>query len=186
LYNLLLRFFSPYKKFLKYVGPFARNYYEDDHVAVFGLWTVDNFAVQTGKFRPGDLDELEERFRRVPAQKLRIVAAHHPLVAIRHPRIDEDLRRVIAAGPHLLLWGHEHQSGVDPLLPGRTFPLALSSGTSASTRTRAEANSFNYVCVTAEGLTVEIYRHSKILGAFEAIDRRVVRREEGPGPLLRT
>ena len=87
LYNLFLRFLSPYKKFLKYLGPFAQNYYEDERLAVFGLWTVDNFSVKTGRLSAKDLDSLEQKFKNIPEHKLKIIASHHPLATLKHKHL---------------------------------------------------------------------------------------------------
>lgn len=173
LYNLFLRFFSPYKKFLRYLGPFAQNYYEDEELAVYGMWTVDNFAVQTGKVRKRDLNEVEEKFSQLGESKIKIIASHHPLLAIDHPQIKEHMKRILDLSPHFLMWGHEHQSGVTSLHADKMFPMILASGTSASTRTRSESNSFNYLTFNQDDFVVEVYRHSKILGGFEVIDRKV-------------
>ena len=171
LYNLFLRFLSPYKKFLKYLGPFAENYYEDDTVAVFGLWTVNNFAVQTGKLRRKDLSDIENKFRSIPKHKIKIIASHHPLLSIEHPKIKEDLDRLLNLAPHFFLWGHVHQSSIHPFGKELNSPVILSSGTSASIRTRHEANSFNYLTIYEDRIVVEIFRHSEILGRFETVDR---------------
>lgn len=169
LYNLFLRFLSPYKKFMKYLGPFSKNYYEDDDIAIFGLWTVDNFSVKTGKLREQDMKELEKKFSEVPSSKIKIVACHHPLISMK-----SDMERLLNLAPHLLMWGHEHQSGIQQLNEKERFPMILSSGTSTSSRTRAEANSFNYVTVNENEFVIEIYRHSRLLGGFEVIDRKVI------------
>lgn len=169
LYNLFLRFLSPYRKYMKYLGPFSKNYFEDDDIAVFGLWTVDNFSVKTGKIRKKDLDQLEKKFSEVPASKIKIVACHHPLISMK-----SDMERLLNLSPHFLMWGHEHQSGIQQVNEKEQFPMILSSGTSTSTRTRTEANSFNYVTVNEKDFVIEIYRHSRLLGGFEVIDRKVV------------
>lgn len=174
LYNLFLRLLTPYRKFMRYLGPFSKNYYEDDDIAVFGLWTVDNFTVKTGKLRESDLKDVEEKFSQVPDSKIKIIASHHPLISMNHPRVKQDLERLMKLSPHFLMWGHEHQSNVMSMNKDRIFPLILSSGTSASTRTRAEANSFNFVTFNQKDFVIEIYRHSKLLGGFEVIDRKVV------------
>lgn len=162
LYNLFLRFFSPYKKFLRYLGPFAQNYFENEDVAVFGMWTTDNFTIQSGKLHEKDLDELKEKFRTVPAHKIKIIACHHPI------KSDKKLHEALSTNPHFILWGHTHQSGVSKL----ENTLLLVSGTSTSTRTKTEANSFNYMTFNNDEVVIEIYRHSKMLKAFEVIDRQ--------------
>ncbi len=155
LYNLFLRFLSPYKKFLRYMGPFAQNFYEDEDIAIYGMWTTNNFRVQSGELRKKDINELKEKFSRVPDHKIKIIACHHPVGD-----------KLLNLNPDFILWGHEHQSGVRKI--DNTFMLA--AGTSTSSRTRAEANSFNYISIDDNNLKIEVYRHSKNLKAFEVID----------------
>ena len=172
LYNLFLRFFSPYKKFLRYLGPFAQNYYEDENVAIYGLWTVDNFAIQSGKLRGSDLEEIEAKFRAVGPEKIKIIACHHPLFSIRHPTIKKDLTRLMDLKPHFFMWGHEHQSSVSSVLDDEIYPIILASGTSTSSRVRIEANSFNYMTFTEEGFSVEIFHHFKSHQKFEVVEKK--------------
>lgn len=173
LYNLFLRFFSPYKKFLRYLGPFAQNYYEDENVAVFGLWTVDNFTIQSGKLRAEDLEEIEEKFRNVSPEKIKIIACHHPLFSIRHPKIKKDLTRLMDLKPHFILWGHEHQSSISSVHENELYPIILASGTSVSSRIRIEANSFNYMTFTDEGFSIEIFHHFKSHHKFDVVEKKM-------------
>jgi 3',5'-cyclic AMP phosphodiesterase CpdA len=182
LYNLFLRFLSPYKKFLRYLGPFAQNYYEDEQIAIFGLWTVDNFSVKNGKLRKRDLQEITEKFRAAPEHKIKIVACHHPLFKLDQSELKVDVKELMKLSPHFFLWGHEHQSGITSLHENELFPIVLASGTTTSSRTRVEANSFNYITFDNDKLMVEIFRHSKLLGGFEVIDERIFKLDKRGGP----
>lgn len=184
LYNLWLRFFKPYRKFLKYLGPFSQNYYEDEDVAIFGLWTVNNFAAHTGKLRQSDLQEIESRFKNVPAKKIKIIACHHPLLSIKHPRIKNDIARIMKLSPHFILWGHEHQSAIVHMSENEIFPIILAAGTSTSSRVRSEANSFNYIRFMNDQIHIEIYRHSKNKESFELFDRKEFKLREDERPPL--
>lgn len=183
LYNLFLRFFSPYKKFLSYVGPYAQNYYEDQDVALYGLWTVNQFAIEDGILREKDLKEVEEKFRRVPEGKIKILAAHHPLLEM------EQVERLMGLRPHLLLWGHEHQGLIHSVNKESLYPLVIAAGTTTSSRVRNEANSFNYLTFSSDTLKVEVFRHSKLLNTFEPVDvkeffLRENKKREGTRPSL--
>ena len=182
LYNLWLRFLTPYKKFLKYLGPYSQNYYEDDDIAVFGLWTVNNFAATTGRLRKRDLLQIEEKFQNVPDGKLKIIACHHPLLSIQHPRIKNDIKRITDLHPHFILWGHEHQSGIIHMIQDQVFPIIMASGTTTSSRVRNEANSFNYIHYIDGELLLEIYRHSVSKGEFELIIRKRLSLREDAHP----
>lgn len=168
LYNLFLRFFSPYKKFLRYLGPFASNYYEDDVLAVYGLWTPNNFSVQSGKISSREIAEAQKRFAQVPKEKFKLIACHHPLNGMNA------MDQVLKLAPHFLLWGHEHQSAIKPYSQETPFPMILAAGTSVSSRTRTEANSFNLITFCQPQAKLEVYRHSKLLAAFEMIDSRFI------------
>lgn len=172
LYNLFLRFTDPYKKFLKFLGPFAQNFYQDENLAVYGLWTTNHFTTSSGKLLEKNLNEMEEKFRSVSAHKVKIVAGHHPLTSLQYPGSKRDLDRLTKLEPHFMLWGHVHQSGIRSVFQDRTFPLSLAAGTSASTRTRGEANSFNYLTFEGNEVKIEIFTHSKLLKNFEVTDER--------------
>ena len=184
LYNLWLRFFKPYRQFLKYLGPFSQNYYEDEDVAVFGLWTVNNFAAQTGKLRQNDLEEIENRFQNVPAGKIKIIACHHPLLSIKRPRIKNDIERITRLSPHFILWGHEHQSSIVHMKENEIFPIILASGTTTSSRIRTETNSFNYIRFFDDKFHIEVYRHSRKQGSFEMFDQKEFKLREDERPPL--
>lgn len=152
LYNIFLRFFAPYLKFCQYLAPFSKNYYESERVIVYGLWSANNFTIKDGRITEKELIDLENKFRNVDSNKIRIIASHHSPFSVQEP-MKGNTQRVLEAQPHLILSGHEHQSGVTQL-PSRKFPLLVSSGTSASNRTRVEANSFNIITIAPHGAIV--------------------------------
>lgn len=178
LYNLFLRFFRPYKKFLRHLGPFASNFYENDLVAIYGLWTLDRFTIKDARISSRDLAQIEEKFSQVPKDKIKLIASHHPLPLLKN------FDRLLKLGPHFLLWGHEHQSAVERLSPMRQFPYIMAAGTSTSNRTRTEVNSFNVMKISGSEVTIEILGHSKDSGNFEVLQSHKinVERESNPSP----
>lgn len=156
LYNIFLRFFAPYFKFCKFLGRYSEHFYENEHVAVYGIWSTNNFSVKDGKVTNTILTDLENKFREVSPHKIKIIASHHGLFSKNEP-MKGDAQRVLSSHPHVLLSGHEHQSGVTQL-PSRKFPLIISSGTSTSNRLRVEANSFNLITVNmGQDIVVETF-----------------------------
>ncbi len=156
LYNIFQRFFVPYRKFLKFLGPYTSNFFENDQVAVYGIWSTNNFTVSHGKVSNKDLTDLEKKFRDVPSQKIKIIASHHGLFSQNEP-MKGDTQRVLYSNPHILLSGHEHKSGVAQL-PDRKFPLIVSCGTSTSNRLRVETNSFNIITIgSGESIGIDTY-----------------------------
>lgn len=156
LYNIFQRFLFPYRKFCKYLGALAKNFYEDEHLAVYGLWSTDKFSISDGRIHEKDLKNLEEKFRNIPGHKLKIIASHHSVFP-SGGEVTKGSERILKLKPHLMLSGHEHQSLVKHI-EGKEFPLIISCGTSASKRTRKEANSFNLITINeAKEIWVETF-----------------------------
>jgi 3',5'-cyclic AMP phosphodiesterase CpdA len=167
LFNLFQRFFSPYGKFLKYMHPFASNYYDDEKLAVIGLWTTDHLSIQQGIIRSRDFEHAFEKFSQVSPDKIKIIASHHPLLSISHSKSRQHLNELLQFKPHLLMWGHEHHAQVRPFSSQQHLPLLIASGTSVSNRTRLQKNSFNYLSLSNDSAKVEIHHFDPTLGKFQ-------------------
>ncbi|RYZ77968.1 MAG: metallophosphoesterase, partial [Proteobacteria bacterium] len=156
LYNIFLRFFNPYFKFRRYFGSLSPEFYEDDRVVVYGLWTVNNHKVEEGRLSSRQVTALEAKFKSVPQDKLKIIAFHHPLVSMEKSKVQAGLQRVRKLHPHVMMWGHDHRSGArywnEETSSG---PLLVAAGTSVSNRTREESNSFNVLTLTEKVITVQ-------------------------------
>lgn len=168
LYNLFLRFFTPYSRYKKYMGPLISNYYEDEHLAIFGLWTVNPFKIADGKISADDLLKATEKFKSTSSSKIKILAGHHPIATYEEPKIKKLFEKLIALGPDFLMWGHDHQSSVKYFdEKNQTKPLMIASGTTFSSRVREEANSFNLIEVTGNDVMITTMVH-KDEGGFQA------------------
>lgn len=167
LYNLFLRFFQPYKKFRKYLKPWTEVFYEDDYVAVFGLWTVDNLKIEEGKIPSEQLQMAEEKFRNVKPEKVKILAFHHPILKSQRSREKELLNRIMKIKPDLMMWGHDHQSGAQYCREeDQKFPVLVAAGTTISSRTRQEANSFNWIKLEGPRVEVSTYAFDSEMKQF--------------------
>ncbi len=140
LYHLGLRFFHPYKRFCQFLEPWSSTCYEDDKVIVCGLWTTNKFTVKKELIHGHEIENIEKRMLAARG-KLRVIASHHPLTP---DHLSKKLQRLLKLEPHLLLWGHEHQSKVTTF---SDFPntVAVAGGTCVSSRIRTEQNSFNEI-----------------------------------------
>ena len=160
LYNLFLRFFSPYSKFRKYMGNLISNYYEDERIAVFGLWTVNPFKVQSGRISQRDILSVTEKFKAVPAHKIKILAGHHPIATYEDPKIKKLFEKLIALKPDFLMWGHDHQSSIMHFdETTKMLPIMMASGTTVSSRVREEANSFNLITILGDEVVIKTMVH---------------------------
>ncbi len=149
LFHLGERFFRPYHRFTKYLSPWSPSFYEDDQVLICGLRTTNKFTVKRELIHQHELEELESRLRSAE-KKFKIIAAHHPLTP---EHLSDELNRILKSHPHLILWGHEHQSKVITF-PDYPQTIAVAGGTSISSRTRTEQNSFNEITLSQTQLSV--------------------------------
>lgn len=141
LYNLFLRFVSPYKKFLRSLVGFTAQTYSTPDISVFGFWTLNRFTVKDGKLRKSEIAAARKFFESEDAGKLRVIASHHPVGPL--PELET----------HLYLSGHLHQSEIRRMGDA----ILLSAGTATSNRTRKETQSFNLVEVKGGEVNISVY-----------------------------
>ena len=139
----------------------TNNTFEDDMVQVFGLWTLNKYSVKSGKIFSNEIAGAKVFF--AENDKFRIIASHHPLNEL------PDFKSVMDLKPHIILSGHEHQSAVRALGPEQSTPLLVASGTSTSSRTRLEANTFNLIKVIGEKAEISLYGYGEETQKFERI-----------------
>lgn len=167
LYNLFLRFFSPYSRFKKYMGNLISNFYEDDQVAIFGLWTVNPFRVEAGKISESDILMVTEKFKSIAPHKIKILAGHHPISTYEEPKIKKLFEKLIELKPDFLMWGHDHQSSIQYFdEKTKSLPIMMAAGTTVSSRVRVEANSFNLITINGEDVLIKTMVHVLGQGFF--------------------
>lgn len=169
LYNLFLRFFSPYSKFKKYMGSLVSNYFENEDLAVFGLWTVNPYKIEDGKITEKDILLVTEKFKSLPVNKIKILAGHHPISTYEEPKIKKLFEKLIALKPDFMMWGHDHQSSIKHFDEvKKTLPIMMASGTTVSSRVREEANSFNLITIEGCDVKIKTLVHDKERNGFYA------------------
>lgn len=158
LYNLIQRFFTPFKKYNKYIKPFSSSIYMDEHMLIAGITTNNIYTVKEGKISEKEIEHLEKTFKDNP-REIRIIACHHPVFKPNPKAYNETLfHRMMALKPHLILSGHDHQSSIEYIDDtNKNFPLLVNAGTATSTRTRKEANSINFVEINGSDIIIKNY-----------------------------
>ncbi len=137
----------------------------DARVAVVGVNTAFNWTIKHGRLRRRDLRRLERRLDELPAGPLRVLVAHHPILAApelgREPvarRGAEALELAARQGVELVLSGHLHQGFWRRADGASGGPIVTHAGTSTSSRGRGRErgrNSLNWIHFDGEEIVVE-------------------------------
>jgi 3',5'-cyclic AMP phosphodiesterase CpdA len=168
LFNPFLRFFNPYLKFKRFFKDHSPQFYEDDQLIVFGLWTVNNFTVKDATVDLHQVTRMEEKFKETPPGKVKLIAFHHPLVASESFRVDQALQRIREMRPHVMMWGHDHKAQAKYWdEKEQRGPVMVAAGTSVSSRTRQETNSFNILEVTEAQIRVRVISFNSEVNDFQ-------------------
>lgn len=173
-----MRTLNPLGRYEELISPELRPTFEGQGLAVAGINTAHRLTIKGGKIRPEQVAFVRGFFRHADPSAFRILALHHPPLALQRPR-----RHDVARFSHLaidmigeqrvdlVLCGHLHQSTVEsvPLEGGHSVVIA-SAGTASSSRGRAQdrrQNIYNVVRVRQESFTVEERRFDQRNVAFE-------------------
>lgn len=114
LYNLIQRFVGRLARYQRFITGDLHPFIDDGEIAVLGLNTARSAAIANGRISKEQAHAMVAAFADVPADRTRIVAAHHPLLAPRGTASTLIGRAVLArealsgAGVHIVLGGHHH------------------------------------------------------------------------------
>lgn len=180
LWNLLRRVADPLGRYRHYVATETGPGWRGAGLAVQGVNSARRFTGKNGRIAPAQTETVARAFATLPADTLRVVVTHHPLVSLpwgpggaRLPAVlrgDEALAAFAAAGAHLVLAGHHHRRHADEASATRTPDrslLIVQAGTAISTRTRAEPNSFNVIRAELPHVSITVEAHGA--GGFAAV-----------------
>lgn len=191
LYNIPVRFLIPYRNYEQAVSPDLSPTRQAGDVRVFGVNSVDPFAVQRGILRPKDIAGL---IAGLDPLATNIVALHHPLEQL--PQVDKELARnapqslasMAQAGVHIALSGHLHLCDTNKLMAITAHPeiLQVQAGTALCDRAGDLQNEFTVLEIDGTELTIErhiapmdqqgfqpplLQRYSRAAGVWVALDK---------------
>lgn len=183
LYNLAVRFLSPWCGFRRAMGGDLSPTRQVGPARVLSLNSVDPFAVQRGVIRDGEIRRLEGS---LDPQAMNIVALHHPLEHLAQVdkelsrRAPEALARLERAGAQVVLSGHLHVWATGAMLDQTAHPgvLQVQGGTALCGRLSDRQNEF--AVLQTEGPLLTIERHIAPMGkAFGPPEHEYFSRESG-------
>jgi 3',5'-cyclic AMP phosphodiesterase CpdA len=153
LWNAAARFFSPLRRYKRYITDDLAPVYEDEEMIVAGVNTARSLTRGEGRISPRQIDALLARLAAAPPNLTRIVVTHHPFdlpPGVHQKRLvgraTMAMAKLATAGADLFLSGHLHLSHVSHSaeryrIAGHSA-LIVQAGT-VSVRGRGEEPSFN-------------------------------------------
>lgn len=167
LFDVIRRFFSPLKRYKKFISDDLFPTYEDAGLMVLGINTARSFTWKSGRISTGQVRQMEQILSKRPNTLFKVVVTHHPFIPPPDQantklvgRAEKGLEVLERCGVDLLLAGHLHHGYTGDV---RTFYpttrrsiIVAQAGTAISHRVRHEPNAYNVIRLEQDSIEVEV------------------------------
>lgn len=186
LYDVIRRIVAPLGHWRRHITEEVAPFFTDGDVAILGINTARRDRWKEGRIDREQVEAARARFLPLSATPLRVLVTHHPFLPAPEDRrwspmqnADDALRALADCRIDLLLSGHQHRAYSADVerhyeKVKRTL-LVAHSGTSISTRTRGEPNTWNWFDWRSPDLRLEV--RTLVNGAFQGTGSRTFRRD---------
>ena len=167
LFDVVTRFARPLARYRRYVDETIDPFFSTGAVAVLGLNTARSNTWKNGRLSEAQIETLKQKLCPPPPSVLKVLVTHHPFLPPPGDpspplvgRAMEALAAAEACGVDLVLAGHLHRGYTGDIRTHhahiRRPILVAQAGTATSRRTRDEANSYNVIRLSPQGLVFTI------------------------------
>lgn len=168
-FDIIQRFFDPYKKYKKHIDHNLYPVYENEDIIVAGINSarrvLPHWNWANGAISQEQLDHLEKTYNQSHSKR-RVCVFHHPIHHALNAPMDTIVfgaQRAIDAlnelKVDLVLTGHVHHASVTTLGDIDHKTVYLSASTALSSRLRKQENGFNVIDIDSQSLDIEMHIH---------------------------
>ncbi|MBA2589015.1 MAG: metallophosphoesterase [Alphaproteobacteria bacterium] len=167
LYDIFRRWWSPLKRYRKYISDDLEPFFADEEIAVLGVNTARSFTFKNGRINAIQVANSCNRLGKGAQNGVRILVTHHPFGVEERGgadivgRADMAMTEFARCRIDVILTGHLHVSGISSsaahyALPGYSA-LFIHAGTATSVRQRGEVNAWNLIHIDGEAISVDCF-----------------------------
>ena len=170
-----LRIFNPFRRYKKWISTELEQEITTSNLAVLGLNTAHGLTFQGGRCTDSQVERIHNFFLCQPSDKFKILAVHHPLVALEGIAARDVARNgkqvLVAAaesGVHVVCAGHWHLSYAEMCEVIGVRLLLVMAGTATSDRWRFPQFGMNSWCLVERSpeLSVQVYTYDLSTHSF--------------------